>query len=440
MTKKLYIRTFGCQMNEYDSDKMADVLAASDGLALTDTPDDADVILFNTCSVREKAQERVFHDLGRVRALKAVRPDLIIGVGGCVASQEGAAIVKRAPYVDVVFGPQTLHRLPALIQARRATGTPQVDISFPEIEKFDHLPPSRVDGPSAFVSIMEGCSKYCTFCVVPYTRGEEVSRPLDDVLTEIADVADQGVRELTLLGQNVNAYRGRMADGGIADFATLIEYVAEFDGIERIRYTTSHPKEMTPRLIGVYAKVSKLVSQLHLPVQSGSDRVLAAMKRGYTALEYKSIVRRLRALRPDLSLTSDFIVGFPGETDDDFAQTLKLIDDVGFDGSYSFLYSPRPGTPAAELPDPVPHAVKQARLEALQARIDAQFSARSAAMVGTRQRVMVTGPAVKNTAEWQARTDNNRVVNFPGAGALQGRYVDVRITAALAHTLRAELA
>jgi len=440
VTKKLYIRTFGCQMNEYDSDKMADVLAASDGLALTDTPDDADVILFNTCSVREKAQERVFHDLGRVRALKAVRPDLIIGVGGCVASQEGAAIVKRAPYVDVVFGPQTLHRLPALIQARRATGTPQVDISFPEIEKFDHLPPSRVDGPSAFVSIMEGCSKYCTFCVVPYTRGEEVSRPLDDVLTEIADVADQGVREVTLLGQNVNAYRGRMADGGIADFATLIEYVAEFDGIERIRYTTSHPKEMTPRLIGVYAKVSKLVSQLHLPVQSGSDRVLAAMKRGYTALEYKSIVRRLRALRPDLSLTSDFIVGFPGETNDDFAQTLKLIDDVGFDGSYSFLYSPRPGTPAAELPDPVPRAVKQVRLEALQARIDAQFSARSAAMVGTRQRVMVTGPAVKNTAEWQARTDNNRVVNFPAAGALQGRYVDVRITAALAHTLRAELA
>ncbi|MBS0321338.1 MAG: tRNA (N6-isopentenyl adenosine(37)-C2)-methylthiotransferase MiaB [Proteobacteria bacterium] len=438
MPKKLYIRTFGCQMNEYDSDKMADVLAASDQLTPTDRPEDADVILFNTCSVREKAQERVFHDLGRVRALKAERPDLIIGVGGCVASQEGPAIVARAPFVDVVFGPQTLHRLPQMIRARRESGVPQVDVSFPEIEKFDHLPPPRVDGAAAFVSIMEGCSKYCSFCVVPYTRGEEVSRPLDDVLMEVADLADQGVREVTLLGQNVNGWRGLGSDGAPLDFAALVEYVAAVPGIERIRYTTSHPKEMSQRLIDVYAREPKLVSQLHLPVQSGSDRVLAAMKRGYTALEYKSIVRRLRAARPDLSLTSDFIVGFPGETDADFAATMKLVDSVRFDGAFSFLYSARPGTPAAELPDPVPHAVAQARLEALQSALDAHYRAYSDAMVGTTQRVLVTGHATKDARELAARTDNNRVVNFAGGAALIGRYVDVTITRAFPHSLRGE--
>ncbi len=441
VTRKVYIRTFGCQMNEYDSDRMADVLAASEGLAPTDRPEDADVILFNTCSVREKAQERVFHDLGRVRAIKAARPDVIIGVGGCVASQEGGAIVKRAPYVDVVFGPQTLHRLPDLIRARRATGRPQVDTSFPEIEKFDHLPPPRVEGASAFVSIMEGCSKYCTFCVVPYTRGEEVSRPLPDVLTEVADLALSGVKELTLLGQNVNAYRGAMeGTDAIADFATLVEHVAEVPGIERIRYTTSHPKEMTPRLVDVYRTVDKLVSQLHLPVQSGSDRILAAMKRGYTALEYKSIVRKLRAARPGLSLSSDFIVGFPGETDEDFERTMKLVDDVRFDGSFIFLYSPRPGTPAAELSGQVPREVAQARLERLQAAIDAQYREASAAMTGTRQRVLVTGRSVKDAGELSARTDNNRVVNFPGDASLVGRYVDVVVTGALPHSLRGELA
>ncbi len=434
MPQKLYIRTFGCQMNEYDSDRMADVLAASDGLALTDCPDDADVILFNTCSVREKAQERVFHDLGRVRALKSARPDLIIGVGGCVASQEGAAIVARAPYVDVVFGPQTLHRLPELIRARRATGRPQVDIRFPEIEKFDHLPPPSVNGASAFVSIMEGCSKYCSFCVVPYTRGEEFSRPFDDVLTEVADLALQGVREITLLGQNVNAYR---ADGD-ADLATLLEYLSDMPGIERIRYTTSHPKEMTPRLIAAHAGLPKLAAHLHLPVQSGSDRVLAAMKRGYTALEYKSIVRRLRKARPDLSLTSDFIVGFPGETETDFEQTMKLVAEVGFDGAFSFSYSPRPGTPAAELADQVPTAAQQARLARLQALLDAQYQAQSAAMVGTRQRALVTGPSTRNPRELAARTDNNRVVNFVGGPDLIGTYVDVTVKAALAHSLRGE--
>ncbi|MBL0289397.1 MAG: tRNA (N6-isopentenyl adenosine(37)-C2)-methylthiotransferase MiaB [Betaproteobacteria bacterium] len=441
MTQKLYIRTFGCQMNEYDSDKMADVLDAAEDLVRTDRPDDADIILFNTCSVREKAQERVFHDLGRVRELKLARPELIIGVGGCVASQEGAAIVRRAPYVDVVFGPQTLHRLPALIAARRASGQPQVDISFPEIEKFDHLPPPRVEAASAFVSIMEGCSKYCSFCVVPYTRGEEVSRPFDDVLTEVADLADQGVREVTLLGQNVNAYRGATGEGGeLADFATLLEYVAEIPGIERIRYTTSHPKEMTARLIAAYGKLDQLVSHLHLPVQSGSDRVLAAMKRGYTVLEYKSIVRGLRAARPDLSLTSDFIVGFPGETDADFERTLKLAADVNFDGAFTFVYSPRPGTPAVELDDPVPAAVKQERLLRLNAVLDAQYRRHSDAMVGSRQRVLATGRAVKDAAELQARTANNRVVNFAGDAGLIGRYVDVTITTALPHSLRGELA
>jgi tRNA-2-methylthio-N6-dimethylallyladenosine synthase len=443
--QKLYIRTFGCQMNEYDSDKMADVLAAADGLALTDRPEDADVILFNTCSVRERAQERVFHDLGRVRALKTLKPDLIIGVGGCVASQEGAAIVRRAPYVDVVFGPQTLHRLPQLIRDRRATGRAQVDISFPDIEKFDHLPPPSVDGAAAYVSIMEGCSKYCTFCVVPYTRGEEVSRPFDDVLTEVADLADQGVAEVTLLGQNVNAYRGRMSSrtqvnqDPVADLATLVEYIAEIPGIERIRYTTSHPKEMTPALIAAYGKVDKLVSHLHLPVQSGSDRVLAAMKRGYTALEYKSIVRRMRAVRPDVSLTSDFIVGFPGETDADFEQTMKLVDDVKFDGAFNFAYSPRPGTPAAELAEQVKPEVQQARLERLSARLDAQYRVYSEAMVGTRQRALVTGHAARGEGELAARTENNRVVNFAGDAALIGRYAELTITAALAHSLRGEL-
>jgi tRNA-2-methylthio-N6-dimethylallyladenosine synthase len=440
LPKKLYIRTFGCQMNEYDSAKMADVLAAADGMTLTERPDDADVILFNTCSVREKAQERVFHDLGRVRAFKTARPEVMIGVGGCVASQEGAGIVRRAPYVDIVFGPQTLHRIPELLARRRATGRPQVDVSFPEIEKFDHLPPPRVEGATAFVSIMEGCSKYCSFCVVPYTRGEEVSRPFDDVLTEVADLADQGVLEVTLLGQNVNAYRGTMGSHGeIADFATLLEYVAEIPGLTRIRYTTSHPKEMTPRLIAAHGTLDKLVNHLHLPVQAGSDRVLAAMKRGYTALEYKSIVRRLRVQRPDLSLSSDFIVGFPGETDADFAQTMKLVEDVGFDGAFSFLYSPRPGTPAAELQDPVPHEVKQARLERLQALIETQYRACSEAMVGTQQRVLVTGRAARDARELAARTENNRVVNFPGETALIGTYVYATIESAQPHSLRGEV-
>ena len=441
MPSKLFIRTFGCQMNEYDSDRIADVLAASEGFTLTERPDDADVILFNTCSVREKAQERVFHDLGRVRALKAARPEVLIGVGGCVASQEGASIVRRAPYVDLVFGPQTLHRLPEMIRARRASGAAQVDISFPEIEKFDLLPPPRVEGAAAFVSIMEGCSKYCSFCVVPYTRGEEASRRFEDVLTEIADLADQGVREITLLGQNVNAYRGAMRRAGeFADLALLLEYAAEFDGIERLRYTTSHPKEMSARLIDAYAANPKLVSHLHLPVQSGSDRILAAMKRGYTTLEYKSIVRRLRARRPGLSLTSDFIVGFPGETDADFERTMRLADEVRFDGAFSFTYSARPGTPAAELPDQVPPQVSQERLARLQALLDAHYRSYSDGMVGTRQRVLVTGAAARSSRELAARTDNNRVVNFAGDAASIGRYVEVDITAALAHSLRGELA
>ena len=440
MSRKLYIRTFGCQMNEYDSDKMALVLRESGGLEMTGDPAEADVILFNTCSVREKAQERVFHDLGRVRAVKRERPDVLIGVGGCVASQEGASIVRRAPYVDLVFGPQTLHRLPAMIRARRATGVPQVDVSFPEIEKFDHLPPPRVDGASAFLSIMEGCSKYCSFCVVPYTRGEEVSRPFDDVLTDLADLADQGIREVTLLGQNVNAYRGAMNGAGdTADLALLLEYAAAIPGIERLRYMTSHPKEMSTRLIDAYASIEKLVSHLHLPVQSGSDRVLAAMKRGYTTLEYKAIVRKLRARRPGLSLTSDFIVGFPGETDDDFERTLRLVDEIGFDGAFSFAYSARPGTPAAQLPDQVSAEVSRARLARLQALLDAQYRARSEQMVGTRQRVLVTGSAAKNVRELAARTDNNRVVNFAGEEASIDSYVDVLITAALPHSLRGEL-
>ena len=439
MPKKVFIRTFGCQMNEYDSDKMADVLAGSDGAVKTDTPDDADIILFNTCSVREKAQEKVFHDLGRVRHLKQARPDLVIGVGGCVASQEGAAIVARAPYVDLVFGPQTLHRLPQLIARRRETGKPQVDTSFPEIEKFDALPPATVTGSAAFVSIMEGCSKYCSFCVVPYTRGEEVSRPLDDVLAEIAGLAERGVREVTLLGQNVNAYRGAIDDGDTADLAFLIDTVAAMPGIERIRYTTSHPRELTQRLIDVYRDVPKLVSHLHLPVQSGSDRILAAMKRGYTVLEYKSLVRRLRAARPDISLSSDFIVGFPGETAEDFEKTLKLAEELNFDNSFFFIYSPRPGTPAADLADDTPQELKVERLMRLQHRVEGQAFAISEAMVGSVQRVLVEGRARKDASELAGRTDNNRVVNFPGHERLIGRFIDVRITAALPHSLRGEV-
>jgi tRNA-2-methylthio-N6-dimethylallyladenosine synthase len=441
MQKKLFIKTFGCQMNEYDSDKMADVLNASEGLVRTDTPEDADIILFNTCSVREKAQEKVFSDLGRVRELKKKNPDLVIGVGGCVASQEGAAIIKRAPYVDVVFGPQTLHRLPDLLRERRASGRSQVDISFPEIEKFDHLPPPRVEGTSAFISIMEGCSKYCSYCVVPYTRGEEVSRRFEDVLTEVAQLADQGVREITLLGQNVNAYRGVMADGEIADFALLIEYIAEFDGIQRIRYVTSHPKEFTQRLIDVYARVPKLVNHLYLPAQHGSDKILAAMKRGYTVLEYKSIIRRLREVRPDIIVSSDFIVGFPGETDADFEALMKLVDDIGYDNSYSFIFSPRPGTPAANLPDDTPHAVKLERLQRLQKVIADNTRRYSDAMVGSVQRVLVEGPSKRDTHEMQGRSENNRVVNFdggPNGARLTGQFIDINITASNPYSLRGE--
>jgi tRNA-2-methylthio-N6-dimethylallyladenosine synthase len=440
MTRKLYIRTFGCQMNAYDSARMVDVLGVEGPIETVDDPAQADIVLFNTCSVREKAQEKVFSDLGRVRALKRERPGMIIGVGGCVASQEGAGIVSRAPYVDVVFGPQTLHRLPALIEARRRSGRAQVDIAFPEIEKFDHLPPARVEGPSAFVSIMEGCSKYCSFCVVPYTRGEEVSRPLEDILIEIAGLAEQGVVEVTLLGQNVNAWRGAMDDGEPADFALLLDYVADIPGIERIRYTTSHPREFSPRLIEAHGRIGKLATHVHLPVQSGSDRILAAMKRGYTALEYKSIVRRLRAALPDLSLGSDFIVGFPGETDDDFERTMALVEELGFDASFSFIYSPRPGTPAADLPDDTPAEVKLQRLQRLQARIEAQARAISAAMVGSRQRVLVEGHARKDASELSGRTANNRVVNFPGDARLIGRFVDVDIVSALPHSLRGDAA
>jgi len=426
-------------MNEYDSGKMADVLRAAQGLEPTDDPAAADVILFNTCSVREKAQEKVFADLGRVKHYKRANPAVLIGVGGCVASQEGAAIVERAPYVDLVFGPQTLHRLPGMIDARRATGTPQVDVSFPEIEKFDRLPPARTEGASAFVSVMEGCSKYCTFCVVPYTRGEEVSRPFEDVLIEVAELACQGVKEVTLLGQNVNAYRGRLPEGHNADLAALLEYVGAIPGIERIRYTTSHPKEFTQRLVDAHARIPQLANHVHLPVQAGSDHVLAAMKRGYTVLEYKSIVRRLRAVRPDISISSDFIVGFPGETPADFEATMRLIDEVGFDASFSFVYSRRPGTPAADLPDDTPQHVRLARLHRLQARIDEQARALSGHMVGTRQHVLVEGTAKKDTTELSGRTSNNRVVNFPGPPELMGRFADIMITGAMAHSLRGEL-
>jgi tRNA-2-methylthio-N6-dimethylallyladenosine synthase len=441
VSKKVFIKTFGCQMNEYDSDKMADVMKAAEGYEPTQDVEEADLILFNTCSVRERAQEKVFSDLGRVKHLK--ERGVLIGVGGCVASQEGADIIKRAPYVDVVFGPQTLHRLPELLAARAAKKRPQVDISFPEIEKFDHLPPAKMDGPTAFVSIMEGCSKYCSYCVVPYTRGEEVSRPFEDVLVEIAGLAEQGVREVTLLGQNVNAYRGKMGDTAeIADFALLIEYVADMPGIERIRYTTSHPNEFTQRLIDVYDKVPKLVSHLHLPVQHGSDRILMAMKRGYTAMEYKSTIRKLRAIRPDMAMSSDFIVGFPGETDADFDKMMKLIDDVGYDTSFSFIFSPRPGTPAANLLDETPHDVKLKRLHHLQATIEANVKRIGDSRLNTVQRILVERPARKDATEMAGRTECNRVVNFPAGPngmRLVGQMVDVRIDTALSHSLRGEL-
>jgi len=434
---KLYLRTFGCQMNEYDSEKIADVLREAEGLEPAARPEDADVIVFNTCSVREKAQEKLFADLGRVKHLKRAKPGLMIAVGGCVASQEGPAVIERAPYVDVVFGPQTLHRLPELLARRRSTGRPQVDIRFPEIEKFDHLPPARVKGAAAFVSIMEGCSKYCSFCVVPYTRGEEVSRPFDDVIAEIAHLAAQGVKEVTLLGQNVNAWRGAI-DGAQSDFAELLYYLCELP-LERIRYTTSHPREFTQRLIDAHAELPQLAPHVHLPVQSGSDRVLAAMKRGYTALEYRSIARRLKQARAGISLSSDFIVGFPGETDADFEATLKLAGEVGFDASFSFLYSPRPGTPAAELPDPTPQDVKLQRLQRLQAQLEAQSRSISERMVGSVERVLVEGPSKKNPDELAGRTGNNRVVNFSGARDLVHTFVEMKITSALPHSLRGEL-
>jgi tRNA-2-methylthio-N6-dimethylallyladenosine synthase len=443
--KKVFIKTFGCQMNEYDSDKMADVLHAAQGYVPTTDVEDADLILFNTCSVREKAQEKVFSDLGRVKHLKA--KGVLIGVGGCVASQEGEAIIARAPYVDVVFGPQTLHRLPALLEQRARQMRPQVDISFPEIEKFDHLPPARVDGAAAFVSIMEGCSKYCSYCVVPYTRGEEVSRPFDDVLAEVAGLADQGVKEVTLLGQNVNAYRGTMGDADrrakgsaeIADLALLIEYVAEIPGIERIRYTTSHPNEFTQRLIDVYARVPQLVNHLHLPVQHGADRILMAMKRGYTAMEYKSTVKKLRAVRPGLALSSDFIVGFPGETEADFEQMMKLVDGVGFDDSFSFVFSPRPGTPAANLKDDTPQIDKMRRLHRLQKAITESARGISESRLGTVQRLLVEGPSRKDASELSGRTECNRMVNFKGAPRLIRQMVDVAITEVNTHSLRGEI-
>jgi tRNA-2-methylthio-N6-dimethylallyladenosine synthase len=446
--KKVFIRTFGCQMNEYDSDKMADVLEAENGYTKTNNVEDADLILLNTCSVREKASEKMFSDLGRLREYKDTKPGVLIGVGGCVASQEGDALVKRAPYVDLVFGPQTLHRLPAMIRRHAETAQAQVDISFPENEKFDNMPPARVEGPTAFVSIMEGCSKYCSFCVVPYTRGEEISRPFDDVMREIRDLAARGVKEVTLLGQNVNAYLGRMTDDDgediEADFALLLTAVHAIPGIERIRYTTSHPLEFTQRLIDCYAKLPKLVSQLHLPVQAGSDKILAAMKRGYTVMEYKSIVRRLREMRPDISISSDFIVGFPGETEDDFNRSMQLIEDVKFDGAFSFVYSRRPGTPAASLHDDTPQMTKMKRLQQMQKVLEAQSTAVSESMVGSVQRVLVEGTSRKDANELMARTDNNRVVNFPAPVAqmtrLIGQFINVRITQAMHFTLRGEIA
>jgi tRNA-2-methylthio-N6-dimethylallyladenosine synthase len=439
MSGKLHIRTFGCQMNEYDTAKMADLLAASHDLMPTDLPEEAEVLLLNTCSVREKAQEKVFSQLGMWRELKETQPNIIIGVGGCVASQEGEAILKRAPYVDLVFGPQTLHRLPQMIDDVIRERAAVVDISFPEIEKFDHLPAAQSEGPSAYVSIMEGCSKYCTFCVVPYTRGEEFSRPFDDIITEVVELARQGVREITLLGQNVNAYRGEIHEGGQADLGLLITYVAAIEGIERIRYTTSHPLEMSDSLIQVYAEVPELVGHLHLPVQSGADRILALMKRKHTALEYKATIRKLREVRPDISISSDFIVGFPGESDVDFEATMDLIAEVGFDHSFSFIYSPRPGTPAASLPDDVPLEVKKQRLALLQQRINQQAQAISRRMVGTTQRVLVSGPSRKDPGQLSGRTENNRVVNFKGESLLIGDFVDVVITEALPNSLRGEI-
>ena len=441
--KKLYIKTFGCQMNEYDSGKMADLLHANEGMVMTDTPEDADVVLLNTCSIREKAEDKVYSDLGRLRELKKTKPNLLIGVGGCVASQEGQQIVSRAPYVDVVFGPQTLHRLSDLLAQRRKTGIPQVDISFPEIEKFDHLPVSRQTRGSAYVSIMEGCSKYCSYCVVPYTRGEEVSRPFDDVLTEVAGLASKGVKEIVLLGQNVNAYLGKM--GGteeIADFALLIEYISDIPGVERIRFTTSHPKEFTQRLIDVYAKVPKLVSHLHLPVQHGSDSVLSAMKRGYTALEYKSIIRKMRAVRPDLTLSSDFIVGFPGETEADFEKLLKMVRELEFDNSFCFIFSPRPGTPAANLSDDTPYETKLKRLQTLLSLVEEQANQISQKMLGNIEKVLIEGLA-KDGVNLQGRAENNRVVHFMAPNqeieSLIGQMADIRITEVLNYTLRGEL-
>ncbi|MDY4162194.1 MAG: tRNA (N6-isopentenyl adenosine(37)-C2)-methylthiotransferase MiaB [Sutterella sp.] len=437
--KKLYLRSFGCQMNDYDSGRIADLLKAEMGYEKTDVLEEADLVVVNTCSIREKAQEKTFSDLGRIREVKKTRPGMLIAVGGCVASQEGENVIRRAPFVDAVFGPQTLHRLPELLRRRMETGKAQVDVSFPEIEKFDHLPAPVAHGAAAFISIMEGCSKYCSYCVVPYTRGEEISRPLVDVLMEAAQLADQGVKEVTLLGQNVNAYRGQTPDGGTADFALLLDYVSEIDGIERIRYTTSHPREFTQRIIDAYARIPKLVNHVHLPVQAGSDRILAAMKRGYTALEYKSIVRRLRAVRPDISIATDFIVGFPGETEEDFEQTMKLIEEVGFDASFSFVYSPRPGTPAARLPDDTPHQVKIERLQRLQAAVDANATKISEAMLGTEQRVLVIGPAKRGEGLLAARTDNNRIVNFAGPMSLVDTMVRVKVTAVYPHTLGGEL-
>jgi len=440
VSKKLYIKTHGCQMNEYDSARMHDLLSASHGMVAAETAEDADVLLLNTCSIREKAQEKVFHQLGRWHQLKQKNPDLVIGVGGCVASQEGEEIGRRAPYVDLVFGPQTLHRLPEMLEQRGPGGTLVVDVSFPEIEKFDRLPEPSADGPSAFVSVMEGCSKYCTFCVVPYTRGEEVSRPVDDVIAEIYHLAQGGVREVNLLGQNVNAYRGPNHEGDIVDFAELLHLVAKVPGIDRIRYTTSHPVEFSDALIDAYAHIPQLVDHLHLPVQSGSDRILAAMKRGHTALEYKSRIRRLRSVRPDISISSDFIIGFPGESDADFAQTMKLVEDIGFDTSFSFIYSPRPGTPAAELPDNTPETVKKQRLQILQSRISQQAAAISQAMLGSTQRILVTGVSKKDPGQLQGRTENNRPVNFRcDEHALIGQFVDVEIQEALPNSLRGVL-
>jgi tRNA-2-methylthio-N6-dimethylallyladenosine synthase len=440
MPGRFYLKTFGCQMNEYDSARIADVLRASDRLTPTDDPASADILLMNTCSVREKAQEKVFSLLGEWRTLKARRPHVIIGVGGCVAAQEAGGIRERAPFVDLVFGPQTLHRLPEMLSSLRATGEPVVDVSFPEIEKFDHLPAPRAEGAAAYVSIMEGCSKYCSFCIVPYTRGEELSRSFSSVLEEVRQLASQGVAELTLLGQNVNAYRGAMDDGVLVDLATLIHHIAAVPGIERIRFTTSHPSEFNDSLIEAYANLPKLANHLHLAVQSGSDRILALMKRGYTAIEFKEKIRRLRKVRPDISISSDFIVGFPGETDRDFAATLQLVCDVGFDQSFSFLYSRRPGTPAAALPDEVPHAIKQERLAALQAQLAKQADAISAAMVGSVQRVLVERESRKSAHELAGRTANNRWVNFAGSRSLIDRFADVVVTAALAHSLRGRLA